>query len=485
MPDELLFSVRAAKAERVDVISLAEAGLKERQDLQEWVTANPELLGPGVMIVTLEFDRWKAASGAQPQDRMDVLGLDQDGRLVVAELKRDKAPDTMEMQAIKYAAMASRFTPESVASQLSRFTTSRGRPLSTDEALEELLAHSPDLSIETLRRPKIILLAADFPPVLTAAAVWLTEMGLDMSLIRFQAYQTATEILLSVSRVYPIPDVEEFTIAPQLAEARAARETRTRTRDTSAVRRLVDAGAISEGEPFQLQVRADVNADARAAIEQWVAKEPTRGKAAWQNHASAPLNWEHDGNAYSPTGLAKHIVLEATGLEPALQGTRWWVNGDGDDLTALSAEYAAGKAKFYERFWTRFLERLYIEHPDWVSSKVANSNSWIRTAAITPRTLFGASFASSGRLRLDFYIEAGDAEGSLVIFDHFSEHKAEIETAFGEPLSWEPLPGKKACRIAAYTSGDVLNEAEYEQYIDWFFDISARLRSSLGPFVPN
>jgi hypothetical protein len=52
---------------------------------------------------------------------LDVLGLDRSGRLVVAELKRDRAPDTVEMQAIKYAAMASRFTPDVVASQYAAF----------------------------------------------------------------------------------------------------------------------------------------------------------------------------------------------------------------------------------------------------------------------------------------------------------------------------------------------------------------------------
>jgi len=33
-----------------------------------------------------------------------------DGQLVVVELKRDRAPDTVDMQALKYAALVSRFT---------------------------------------------------------------------------------------------------------------------------------------------------------------------------------------------------------------------------------------------------------------------------------------------------------------------------------------------------------------------------------------
>ena len=33
------------------------------------------------------------------------------------------------------------------------------------------------------------------------------------------------------------------------------------------------------------------------------------------------------------------------------------------------------------------------------------------------------------------------------IFDQLFAHKVEIETAFGGPLSWQRLEGKRACRI--------------------------------------
>lgn len=112
MPAERLFTVDGSVATPATPISLAEAGLRERSDLQEWVLAHPHILGPDVKIISFEFDRWRSSSGAPQLDRLDVLGLDTEGRLVVAELKRDRAPDTVEMQAIKYAAMASRFTED-------------------------------------------------------------------------------------------------------------------------------------------------------------------------------------------------------------------------------------------------------------------------------------------------------------------------------------------------------------------------------------
>ncbi|WP_291323711.1 endonuclease NucS domain-containing protein [Desulfonatronospira sp.] len=135
MNDELVFSVQEATASPAQQITLAEAGLTERSHLQEWVIAHPQILGSDVLIVAFEFDRWKSFSGQNERDRLDVLGLDKSGRLVVVELKRDKAPEATEMQAIKYAAMASRFTPEILASQHARFLTSRGDKTDEEQAL--------------------------------------------------------------------------------------------------------------------------------------------------------------------------------------------------------------------------------------------------------------------------------------------------------------------------------------------------------------
>jgi RecB family endonuclease NucS len=111
---ELVFTAHPGRAILARTVTLQQAGLRERNDLQEWVRAHPQILGRGVKIVTYEFDRWASGAGAQ-SDRLDLLGLGQDGRLVLAELKRDGAPDTVEMQAIKYAAYASRFSAETLA----------------------------------------------------------------------------------------------------------------------------------------------------------------------------------------------------------------------------------------------------------------------------------------------------------------------------------------------------------------------------------
>lgn len=228
MPDELLFAVEGSQASPVRAVSFAEAGLRERQHMQEWVIANPEILGPGVMIITTEFDRWVTASGQPTSERLDVLGLDESGRLVVAELKRDQAPDSVTMQALNYAAMVSRFSLDNLAEVYARHDSAT--TLGPQEALTKLQEWAPGVSDETIGSPRIVLLATDFGPSVTNLALFLYENEFDIRLTRVQPYRTPDgRYLVTVSTILPVPNAEEFMVRP-----RSGMQTRAASRSSRA-----------------------------------------------------------------------------------------------------------------------------------------------------------------------------------------------------------------------------------------------------------
>jgi hypothetical protein len=212
---ELLLAVGPGGAARpVPAGSLQAAGLLERQHLQEWIVANPQILGPGVMVVTVEYDGWVVEGGAQ-RDRLDVLGLGVDGRLVVAELKRGMAPDTVEMQAVKYAAMASRFRVETLAAAHAAFATRRGDPMTSDQAVEALQTHAAELTDETLAAPRVMVIAQGFPPIVISSVVWLADRGVDIALVRFQPYQESDgQVFVTFSQLFPLLDLEKSLVGP-------------------------------------------------------------------------------------------------------------------------------------------------------------------------------------------------------------------------------------------------------------------------------
>lgn len=334
---ERVFTVAGSVATPAAPIGLADAGLRERSDLQEWVLAHPEILGPDVLVLTFEFDRWRTSSGERERDRLDVLGIDSEGRLVVAELKRDRAPDTVEMQAIKYAAMASRFTDETVTQQYVQHLSRGGEVVSEDAARQLLIEHAGDLDPTQLRKPRIVLVAGSFPPVVTATAVWLSEMGLDLTLQQVQAYRVfGDRTIVTVSQLFPVTDVEEFTVSPVRQELQQAQDRRRATREKSTVLRLVASGAIPDGTPLALRPTTEVDAETRAAITAWIGAEPSRGRATWLNDRRQPLRWEADGNRYRPTEIVRRVLHEAVGLERSARGPAWWTLEDGRDLPTVA-----------------------------------------------------------------------------------------------------------------------------------------------------
>jgi hypothetical protein len=121
------------------------------------------------------------------------------------------------MQAVNYAAMVSRLTPRDVAEMYAETRTQSGTPLDADSALA-LLETERLLTAESIRRPRIVLIASQFPPSVTAAVVWLNEQGVEISLVRFRPYAVDDgRVVVSFSRFFPVPDVEEFTIGRRVA----------------------------------------------------------------------------------------------------------------------------------------------------------------------------------------------------------------------------------------------------------------------------
>lgn len=336
MSGESVFTVTGATAKVAQPITLHEAGLRERDHLQEWVIAHPQVLGPDVKIVAFEFGRWAGASGDLERDRLDVLAIDREGRLVVVELKRDKAPDVVEMQALKYTALVSRFTRDDLnrvhAHYLSR---RRGGAVDADTAAAELDEWAT-ITEESLRLPRMVLMATSFPKTVTATVVFLhQQLALDVRLFVFQAYRTeGGEVVLTVSQHYPPPDVEEFVLSPEVSEARQARtERQTQQREASTVSRLVGAGVLEPGE--RLEFRAP-SSDVQAQVEEWLAAQAGRRFATWEDDARGPLRWEADGQAYTPTGLARLILSDAADRTSAVQGPAYWVNASGVSMVELA-----------------------------------------------------------------------------------------------------------------------------------------------------
>jgi hypothetical protein len=86
----------------------------------------------------------------------------------------------------------------------------------------------------------------------------------------------------------------------------------------------------------------------------------------------------------------------------------------------------------------------------------------------------------------ELYIDRGrDSEDeNLRIFNELFHEKDEIERAFGGPLGWEPLEGRRACRIADRLGlGGYRDEAQWPEIHERTIDSMIRLERALKPYI--
>lgn len=151
----------------------------------------------------------------------------------------------------------------------------------------------------------------------------------------------------------------------------------------------------------------------------------------------------------------------------------------------IRATPTTGKIPFYVEFWTRYLERVRQQHPDWTRSKSPLPQNWLgMPCPIKGGSYFAASFANGARLRHEIYIDQGDATENYRIFDRILLQREAFEAAYGKQLEFERLEGKRACRISHYQPGAVTDRDDWEEFIDWFFDAGVRLRRAFAAIVP-
>ena len=137
------------------------------------------------------------------------------------------------------------------------------------------------------------------------------------------------------------------------------------------------------------------------------------------------------------------------------------------------------------RFWTQLLEGAKEKTPLHVNIS-PNELSHIRATARKRGLTFGYVIQQHTS-EIELYIDRGtDADSeNEEIFNTLKESKADIEEAFGEPLEWRRLEGKRACRISKQFAlgGYRNNEEEWPEIQDAMIDGMIRLEAAFRPYI--
>lgn len=331
-----LYRIDDKELKAVPTTSFQAQGLQERRDLQQLIINQPGALGSDMFIVDEEFGNWSDSSR-----RIDLLAIDSDGTLTVVELKRTEDPGHMDLQALRYAAMVANITFEQLTEAHQAFIEDQGLDGDAASRLDEFL-NEKEIQRDDLQtaKPRIFLVAPEFPPELATSVLWLNDSGLDIRCVRLLLYCSDGNLFVDASQVIPLPEAGDYLV--RMREKAEEIETVTRQRRALTSTILIENNIVEGGERIMLYAPSlHEPGDFDASDSKWQANF---GPNPW-----ARRNVEWDSESYSLTKLSEH--LRDSHDVPLPEGTlsAYWfwclVDRPGTSLAALADSLHSGSTK--------------------------------------------------------------------------------------------------------------------------------------------
>jgi hypothetical protein len=194
---------------KIEEKSFSELGFRERSNLQEWLANNPEALGEDILIIQKEFNGF-----SDTNERLDLLGLDKQGNLIVIENKLDDSGKDVTWQSLKYASYCSTLTKEQII-RIYQDYLNKHKP---NENAEENLLHFFDstdiseISINSGSKQRIILVAGNFRKEVTSTVLWLMNYNLRIQCFKVKPLQLDELLFLEITQIIPVKEAEEYQI---------------------------------------------------------------------------------------------------------------------------------------------------------------------------------------------------------------------------------------------------------------------------------
>lgn len=139
------------------------------------------------------------------------------------------------------------------------------------------------------------------------------------------------------------------------------------------------------------------------------------------------------------------------------------------------------RGEAYRAFFQNLIDRLRTEH-NFTKATKGRAQNWYSFSSGIRGIVYSASFVKGDRVQSEVYIDDGDAAWNRRLFDALLAERSAIEAAFGEPLDWQPMDGKQACRIAVFRPGTINDSPPVlEEITDWAIDRLLRFRQVVGP----
>lgn len=155
--------------------------------LEDALTSSPELLLNNLKLIGRQNETFGGP--------LDLLGIDEDGRLVVFELKRGNLTRDAVAQAIDYASFLADLEPDDLARHIESNSGKLGTDLISD--FSQWYQNQFQRPISEIGVPRVILVGLGVDERAKRMVAFLARCELDISLITFQGFKSGNDTLLA------------------------------------------------------------------------------------------------------------------------------------------------------------------------------------------------------------------------------------------------------------------------------------------------
>jgi hypothetical protein len=257
----------------IETTTFKDLSLKET-DVEEFLRTNIDAV--------FEEDETLLMVGQQVSNlqrgRSDLIALDENGYVVLIEIKRDVTDivgrtEPFEFQAVRYAASLAKIrTPDDLVEkvfakyieahkdefQLNELTPSE---LGKRIIAEFLRRNAADKTFN--QKQRIILIASDYDEQTLSAVAWLISNDVDIQAFSLKPAKHGSDVFLDVNRVLPPGDIEDFyvDIAGISAVPGANRISRGKRTFLPRMGRLMQWGVVKKGDKLVINNFEDSEAE--------------------------------------------------------------------------------------------------------------------------------------------------------------------------------------------------------------------------------
>ncbi len=365
------------RLQRIDAARFSDENLRERSHLQEWIAHQPDALGEDLLILAKEFDGF-----ADTRERLDLLALDKDGRLVVIENKLDDSGRDVTWQALKYTAYVSSLTKAQIVDVFQAHLNAHGGGTAT-EKLQEFLETEDwnEVVLNPGHEQRLIFVAANFRKEVTSTVLWLREHRIDARCIRVTPYRYGEDLLVDFQQVIPTPEAREYMIG------------------------MAEKDSEAQTENSRKQQVFDIR---RNFWEQLLEQFRARGLERWQNVSPSKDHWLN--SAIGAAGCSITLIFSRKEIRVELQLNRPNAEENKALFDLLLRDRAAYDAKIGTRLdWRRMDDKKVSivscarEVPAYTRENWSDSIDWLQARYVEIEEAFGNELR-----RLSLQIKSGE-----------------------------------------------------------------------------